>query len=59
MCTTKKKIHTVYSYVDMSFQRYNYALRTCDSSHFPTMLCCVIAVHAYRFEVTQCKGVDS
>ena len=53
----QKKIYTVYSYVDISFQSRFYALRTRDSSHFATMLYCASDVHRDRFEVTQCEGL--
>ena len=50
----QKKIYTVYSYVDMSFQSRFYELRTQDSPHFSTMLYRASDLHRDRFEVTQC-----
>ena len=54
----QKKIYTVYSYVDMSFQSRFYALRTQDSPHFSTMLYRASDLHRDRFEVTQCEGAE-
>ena len=54
----QKKIYTVYSYVDMSFQSRFYELRTQDSPHFSTMLYRASDLHRDRFEVTQCQGAE-
>ena len=54
----QKKIYTVYSYVDISFQSRFYALPTQDSSHFSAMLYRASDLHRDRFEVTQCEGAE-
>ena len=54
----QKKIYTVNSYVDMSFQSRFYALPTQDSSHFSAMLYRASDLHRDRFEVTQCEGAE-